>query len=199
MEFLHGGGAKSVALLAGAWNPPTVAHVAMGRAALKWAERVVLAIPRALPHKAYAGVAFERRMEWIRKVAAGEEGFAAAVTEGGLFVEMAREARAAGAERVFLVCGRDAAERIVGWNYGVGAGIVEQMTEYELLVADRCGSYEAPAELAPRVHRMELGMDWEEVSSTLVRERIERSEEWTSLVPAAIGEDVARAFGAKIR
>ena len=44
----------------------------------------------------------------------------AAITEGGLFVEIAQECRAilgSGVQLAF-VCGRDAAERMVTWDYG---------------------------------------------------------------------------------
>jgi hypothetical protein len=39
------------------------------------------------------------------------------------------------------MCGRDAAERIVGWDYGDGPPIQDQLNEFRLLVASREGEY----------------------------------------------------------
>jgi nicotinate (nicotinamide) nucleotide adenylyltransferase len=191
MEFLWRGGAaaEAAAVFPGAWNPPTLAHLAMAEAALAHAPEVILAIARAMPHKRYEGAPFERRCEWLRAICRARPGLSAAITDGGLFVEMAREARAAaGARRVFVVCGRDAAERIVNWDYGAGPSIAEQLEEFELLVAPRGGEYIPPPELAGRIHALTLPREWEEVSSTEVRRRRARGEPWRHLVPAEVGE-----------
>lgn len=191
MEFLWRGGAGGVvvAVFPGAWNPPTRAHLAMAEAALAHAPEVILVIARAMPHKAYEDPPFNRRAAWLRAICRSRAGFSAAVTEGGLFLEMAREARAAtGAARVLVVCGRDAAERAVNWDYGGGPAIGEQLEEFELLVAPRGGPYEPPPALAARIHRLELPGGWEDVSSTEVRRRHARGESWRELVPEEMGE-----------
>lgn len=191
MEFLcrGGEGGEAVAVFPGAWNPPTLAHMAMAEAALRYAPEVVLAMARAMPHKDYDGPPFEQRAEWLRAICAARRGFSAAVTAGGLFIEMAREARAAtGAARVLLVCGRDAAERIVNWDYGAGPSIERQLEEFELLVAPRGGAYSPPPALAARIHPLELPRDWEDVSSSSVRARRERGEPWRQFVPAEVTE-----------
>lgn len=197
MEFLWAGGASrdTIALLPGAWNPPTRAHLAMAEAALQWAEEAVLVLPRSFPHKAPEGAPLERRAEWLVALARTRPGLAVAWSEGGLFIEMAREARlATGARRVLLVCGRDAAERIIGWDYGAGHSIEQQMREYELLVAPRQGVYVPPAHLAPCVHALDLGGGWHDVSSSEVRARIGAGEEWESLVPEEIRDAVRAAY-----
>lgn len=189
MEFLWRGGAGggAVAVFPGAWNPPTLAHVAMAEAALKHALEVVLALACVMPHKRYEGPSFARRAEWLRAICAARRGFSAAVTEGGLFIEMAREARAAtGAARVLMVCGRDAAERIVNWDYGTGPSIERQLEEFELLVAPRGGPYTPPPALASRIHPLELPREWEDISSSEVRARRARGEPWRHLVPAEV-------------
>jgi nicotinic acid mononucleotide adenylyltransferase len=194
MEFVQrAGGGGSVALLPGAWNPPTLAHVAMARAARRWASESVLVVPRAFPHKTFDGPGLEVRLEWLRRLAGDE--FSVAVAEQGLFIDMAREwRRAAGPGRVFVVCGTDAAERIVNWEYGPGDSIERQLEEYELLVAARGSAYVPPEPLSARIHTLALGDDWHDVSSTDVRERIRRGEDWAGLVPAAIADTVARAY-----
>lgn len=196
MEFLHRGraGASGIALLPGAWNPPTRAHVAMVRASLAWAGEAVLVLPRALPHKEFAGAGFARRVEWIRQLAVAH-GFSAAISDGGLFIEMSRECRSAtGSAQVFVVCGRDAAERIVGWDYGTAGSIEAQLDEYQMLVAPRGGVYVPPAHLADRIHPLALAEDWYEVSSTEVRQRIQSGLPWADLVPEAIAADVLAAY-----
>ena len=200
MEFLHRAqhrakpGAGSIALLPGAWNPPTRAHVAMLRASLAWADEGILVLPRALPHKEFDGAALARRADWIRSIAVAN-GLSAAISDGGLFIEMARECRAAtAASRVYLVCGRDAAERIVGWDYVQLSPIGAQLDEYQLLVAPRGGAYMPPEHLAARIHALALGDDWHEVSSTEVRQRILNGTAWAEFVPAEIAADVRAAY-----
>lgn len=197
MEFLWGGGLKreTVALLPGAWNPPTLAHLAMAEASLSRAEEAVLVLPRAFPHKAPEGAPLEKRAEWLVALASTRPGLGVAWSDGGLFIDMAREVRRAlSASRVLLVCGRDAAERIVGWDYGACDSIERQLEEYELLVAPRQGEYVPPAELAARVHALHLGNGWHEVSSSEVRARIAAGQEWASLVPAEIRDSVRAAY-----
>jgi hypothetical protein len=75
--------------------------------------------------------------------------FSIAATERGLFIEIAEEVRAVyGAEaRLSFLRGRDAAERIVNWDYG-RPGAIEQMLEvFDLLVASRQGEYAPPDHL----------------------------------------------------
>ena len=58
-----------VALFPGAWNPPTVAHLAIARAALTWSDEVVWLLPRAFPHKSFDGAPFEDRLHMLRRIA----------------------------------------------------------------------------------------------------------------------------------
>ncbi len=204
MEFLHrashgtggptGGPAGAIALLPGAWNPPTRAHVAMLRSALAWAAEGVLVLPWTLPHKEFEGAGFARRAEWIRLVAAAH-GLSAAISDGGLFIEMARECQAAtGAAQGYLVCGRDAAERTAGWDYGTAGSIEAQLDEYQMLVAPRGGVYAPPAHLAARVHPLALAEEWRDVSSTEVRQRLRSGAAWAHLAPEVIEADVRMAY-----
>jgi nicotinate-nucleotide adenylyltransferase len=196
MDMLAGALDSSVALLAGAWNPPTRAHVELARAALGWARRAVFVLPRAFPHKPLDGAPFEQRVEWIRALAALDPRFAAAVSEGGLFLEMAREARALGAQRVFHVCGADAAARILGWDYGPLPPIEQQLEEYELLVAPRPLPFRPPEHLRPRVHTLIVPASLDGISSTEVRRRIAAGEPWRHLVPEPLAASIGAAYGA---
>jgi nicotinic acid mononucleotide adenylyltransferase len=197
LKFLYraaGRGADPVALLPGAWNPPTVAHIAIARAALSWADEVVLIIPRKLPHKEFAGASFEERAFMLERLAAAE-GFSAGVTESGLYFEIAAEARQAlGDGEIGLVCGRDAAERIACWNYDRPGVFDEMLAKHPLLVASRLGLWEGAG---PGVIQIPIDSSFDPVSSSEVRRRLQAGEDWAPLVPEAIRNEVARLYGGR--
>ncbi len=189
-------GTWRVALFPGAWNPPTVAHLAIARAALAWADEVVWLLPRAFPHKSFDGAPFEDRVHMLRRIAGDHAQFSVAIAEGGLYVEMADEARDffGPAPEIALLCGRDAAERIAAWDYG-RPGVFDRMLErYLLLVAGRDGDYLPPSRHAGRVIQLAMGTGFDEVSSTEVRDRIRRGVSWRHLVPASIAETAASLY-----
>lgn len=198
MEFYRraGGRPEALAVLAGTFNPPTRAHKGLALAALSMVDEVVFVLPRQFPHKCYEGAGFQDRVRMLELAAAREPRFSVASTATGLFIDIARECRAAYGEgvRLLFLCGSDAAERIVNWDYGRPGAIAEQLREYELLVADRRERYTPPPELHARVHRIEIE-DWiRRLSATEVRERIARSEPWRDLVPEEIVEMVERCY-----
>src|SRR4051794_16288975 len=82
-----------VALLPGSFNPPTRAHLALAESALGMTDHVLLVMPRAFPHKTWHGASPEQRMEMLRLLTSGREKIGAAISDGGLFIEIAREAR----------------------------------------------------------------------------------------------------------
>jgi len=203
MQFFHRAAASParLAILAGTFNPPTSAHLALARAGLAFADEVLFVLPRAFPHKPYEGGGFEERIKMLQALAGGEPRFSIAATQGGLFIEIARECRQAygpGTHLKFL-CGRDAAERIVNWNYGAPGAFREMLGEFELLVASRLGEYSPPPEMRHRIHPLPLAGDYSQVSATEVRERITRGEPWEHLVPPAIVPLVRRYYTANRR
>jgi nicotinate-nucleotide adenylyltransferase len=177
-----------LAILPGAFNPPTRAHLAMAESALTIADEVLFVLPRAFPHKEYSGAGFDTRMELLRAALAGNARFSLASSDRGLFIEMAREAREdyGAATELFILCGRDAAERIVNWDYGGGDSIEKQLQVFELLVASRGGAYEPPPPIRNRVRSIALPAGVEEISSTEVRRRIRAGEPWRELVPGPV-------------
>ncbi|MFN7923293.1 MAG: adenylyltransferase/cytidyltransferase family protein [Bryobacteraceae bacterium] len=174
-------------VLPGSFHPITRAHVALAQAALEHVDEVVFVMPEQFPHKEYEWVDLEGRLHLVRAAAREHERFSVAVSRGGLFVEIARECKeawGAGCDPWFL-CGRDAAERIMGWDYGearVGSAVLE---EFGLLVAQRQGIYKPPADAAERVRTLAIGEEWDAVSATEVRRRIAAGEPWDHLVPEA--------------
>jgi nicotinate-nucleotide adenylyltransferase len=198
VEFLHRapGLPAHIGVLPGAFNPVTVAHLALARAALTRVDQVVFVLPRSFPHKEYTGAGIEARAALLLELAVGSASFSVACADGGLFIEIARECRAAygGSVRVSMLCGRDAAERIVHWDYGVPGAIGNMLEEFGLLVAARRGEYTPPPRLAHAIGRLELEGEFDHVSASEVRQRIAAGATWEHLVPAAVRERVRHLY-----
>lgn len=178
-----------VGILAGSFNPPTLAHFELLRAGSAEVDHTVCVLPKVFPHKDYSGATLEQRLEMLRAGAAGLElSCAIATTEKGLFVEIAREFREhfGRSTELSLLCGADAAERILGWDYGRPGFVNEMLEEFDLLVAPRGSAYEPPPNLAHRIRPLAIMDGYHDISSTEVRERIRRGEPWEHLVPPAI-------------
>lgn len=198
MEFFRraAGAPRRLGVFPGTFNPPTRAHVALARAALAQVGEVVFVLPHTFPHKTYEGASFEDRVRMLEAALEDNPRFSIAASRGGLFIEIARECREVygPSAELFLLCGRDAAERIVGWDYGEPGEIQRQLSEYRLLVAPRQGGYEPPADLKAGVCLLEIEGGYDDVSATLVRERIRGGGEWESLVPPQIVETVRQVY-----
>lgn len=183
-------------LLPAAFNPPTSAHLALARAAAEQhaLDQVALVLPANLPHKEFDHVPFEQRRDLLVSAVANAPGVTAAVCEGGLFHEIADELlHACGSIEPALIAGRDAAERIVAWDYGDAPSIAEQLTRFELLVASREGSYLPPREIAHRIRNVQLSREWDAVSSSLARRSIASGgEEWRDYVPGPVADAIRR-------
>jgi len=198
MEFFHrrAGLPERLGVLPGTFNPVTVAHMALAQAALSKVDEVLFVLPRVFPHKEYTGVDFATRLQILRSAVSGAGPFSVACSEGGLFLEIARDCRAAYGEHVHLafVCGRDAAERIVDWDYGYPAARTDMLREFNLLVAARQGEYQPPAEVAHAIDRLDMDAAWAPVSASEVRRRIAAGQAWEELVPRAVHELVRSAY-----
>jgi nicotinate-nucleotide adenylyltransferase len=183
-------------VLAGTFNPVTVAHLAMAEAALAVVDEVVFVLPRQFPHKTYSGATFEQRVELLGMALEGERRFSVAACERGLFVEIAGECREAyGADvRLSFLCGRDAAERIANWDYGHPGAYLEMLKQFDFLVAARCGEYCPPESVLSSFARLELSGAFDQVSASEVRTRISQGEPWEHLVPAAVLRRVSEIY-----
>jgi len=185
---------RSVGVLAGSFNPPTIAHLELARAARAHVDQILCVLPRRLPHKLYFGATLDERIEMLSSV-----GFPAPYSIGtsdqGLFIDIAREYREhCPASRLYFVCGRDAAERILSWDYGEPSVARWMLGEFELLVAPRGGQFSPPADFGDRIHELEIGAGHDQVSSTEVRARIASGERWEHLVPEPIVDQVRRIY-----
>jgi nicotinate-nucleotide adenylyltransferase len=187
MEFFLRAAGKpaKLGILPGTFNPPTRAHLALARAALFEVDEVLFVLPRRLPHKSYEGAGFEDRLRLLQAAAAGEPRHSIGASQGGLFIEIARECRRAYGDdtKLAFLCGSDAAHRIVSWDYGEPATLREMLDRFELLVAPREGDYRPPAGAESRIRPLALEGQFDRVSATEVRQRIARGEAWEHLVP----------------
>ena len=189
-----------LAILAGSFNPPTNAHAELVYAAGYHVDEVLCVVPSVLPHKEYFGATLEQRMEMIWWACAAQHSpFSVATSEGGLFLEIARECREAygSSTELLFLCGRDAAERVLNWDYGRPGVTAEMLREFALLVAPRDGDFTAPREWAHRIQTLALHRGQNDVSSTEVRDRIARGDPWEHLVPDAIVEHVREIYQAQ--
>jgi len=195
---LHRTSAKKptkLGILPGSFNPLTRAHVELAEAARSHVDEVLLVVPSAFPHKDYSGATLEQRIAMIESVGLSMPR-SIGVSDRGLFLDIARECRAHYDPelRLYFLCGRDAAERILTWDYGRPGVAEEMLQDFELLVAPRGGRFQPPPGLEHRIHPLEIRDAFDAVSSSEVRERIARGDRWEHLVPESIVELVRKIY-----
>lgn len=199
LEFFRraAGEPRTLGVLPAGFDPPTRAHLALADAALGIVDEVLFVLPREFPHKSYENASFAQRMEMLLAATRGEPRHSAASSDGGLFVEIAGECREAYAEKTALVfiCGRDAAERIVNWNYGRPDAFRHMLETFEMLVAPRAGDFQPPDEMQRRIRSLPVEGGLSAISATEVRERVRRGKPWEHLVPAEIIPMVGKIYG----
>src|SRR5947209_13820354 len=196
MEFVRGGpsGARA-GILAGAFNPPTIAHLALIDAARPYVDQVICVLPREFPHKRYHGATLAQRIEMLDRIAS-EHPIDVAVADRGLFIDIAGETKALFQRPVDLafLCGSDAAERIVTWDYGDPGAVDRMLQDFRLLVADRDTVFQPRPELASRVEGLGIPPGVNSISSTEVRRRLAAGEPWRDLVPPQIHDLVTLIY-----
>jgi len=191
---------KRLGVFPGSFNPVTVAHLALASAALNIVDEVVFVLPREFPHKTYSGATFSQRLAVLDSALREFSQFSIAAAEGGLFLDIAAECRAAYGTTVrqSFLCGRDAAERIVNWDYGRAGALQEMLAQFDFLVAPRHGEYIAPTPDAvdcdAAFQRLDLSGDYDPVSASEVRERIAQGLPWKHLVPPAVWHRVGEIY-----
>ena len=183
-----------VGVLPGAFNPVTNAHIALAEASIQQhhLDQIIFLLPEVFPHKEYTGASFQQRLALLQAALSGKRQCAIASSDRGLFVEIAKAVRdkyGPGVE-IHLICGRDAAERIVNWDYGDGPDFARQLEQFQMLVGSRGEGYGVPAGLEGRIHRVEMPPELGEVSATEVRLAIRQDDAWEHLVPAAVAEEI---------
>jgi len=182
------GVSRRLGVFPGGFNPPTRAHLDLAQAALKFVDEVLFVVPKTFPHKEYRYATLENRIELLERVVLRHPNFSIGISDRGLFIEIARECREAyGPDvRLSFICGRDAAERVAGWDYGRSGAWQEMLREFDLLVAPRAGSYRPEPDQMGSFDQIDIDPVCEEISATEVRRRIAASERWEDLVPDEI-------------
>ena len=200
LEFFRraAGEPRTLGVLSAGFNPPTRAHLALAGAALGIVDEVLFVLPREFPHKSYETASFAQRMEMLLAATDGEPRYSVASSDGGLFVEIAGECREAYGEKPALVfiCGRDAAERILNWDYGRPDVFERMLEDFEMLVAPRSGDFQPPDKMQRRIRPLAVDGGLSVISSTEVRERVSRGLPWEHMVPAEIISMVRKIYGA---
>lgn len=185
-----------LAVIPGAYNPPTVAHTAMALHAASLADEVLVVLPESLPHKSFGATDFETRLRLLER-AMEEERVSVGSTPGGLFLEIATACAERFPEsRISLVCGRDAAERILAWPYDDAATIDRLFSVTELWVYAREGTFDVPAAFRHAIVPFDFDEELQRLSATEVRRRVAAGEDWHALVPPSIHAEVERIYGA---
>jgi len=189
-------GATSLGIFPGSFNPVTVAHLALATAALQQVDEVLFVLPQAFPHKEFSGASFSQRLAILGSAVSENPRFSVASSEGGLFLEISEECRKSyGAEvRQSFLCGRDAAERIVSWNYERPGVLRDMLDRFDFLVAGRKGDYVAPELEAKSFKRLELTGEFDLVSASEVRSRIACGLPWEALVPPATRDQIREVY-----
>jgi nicotinate-nucleotide adenylyltransferase len=186
---------RSIAVFCGAFHPPTVAHVSLAEAALSRVDEVLWVMPESFPHKQYERVPLETRLELVLEATEHP----VAVARENLFFAIAEEVQEAlQGPLVCLLMGEDGTRRLVEWDYGWDSQktevyLEENLERYRLLSARRGQQWVPPKQYARHVDWLEHHEP--EISSTMVRQRIDAGLEWEKLVPEGIRERIAVLYG----
>ncbi len=202
--------ASSVALLAGSFDPVTVAHVALAEAAREHAGLVVaLYSARILPKEPGTPPALldeRERIETLAAVCAGREGLAAGLTSHGLLADQV--AAAAGRfprAALSVVLGSDKLAQLLdpAWYEDRERALATLFSSATVLYATRRGEEEAVARAVAeaaalgwedRVRRLDVPPGVAAVASRDVRDRARRGDDVSALVPPeALGAVLAAA------
>jgi nicotinamide-nucleotide adenylyltransferase len=199
--------AGSVAVLPGAYNPPTRAHIALAAAArARGFDGVLFSLGTTTIDKPQLGLTLEERVHLLTAIAARRAGHGVVVHNRGLYAEQAqalREAFPQWSSLTFLV-GMDKMRQLFDPRYyeDVNRSLRELFERARLLVAAR-GTLDRDAlerllaqpsarPFAERVDWLEVDPAVRDISSTAVRERLERGERVSEWLPAAVERYVRR-------
>ena len=183
-------------VLGGAYNPITLAHLAIADTVVRTfgIHEVLFLLPAVPPHKTIFGASLEQRLEMMQ-LAVEEWPYATVgLSTHGLFLDMYQGLLGVYPPQteIFFLTGRDAAERILTWEYDDAEVALRQMfTAFQLIVCDREGPFHLPEDplFAPyrqRIHCCTLPPDLHHVSATEVRQRCHHGLPLDDLVPAGV-------------
>lgn len=195
-EGLPREGRGRLGVLGGAYNPITLAHLAIADVVKETfaLHEVLLLLPQVPPHKDIFGASLEQRLEMMQLAVADRPSISVGLSSHGLFVDMYTGLLGVypAHTEVFFLTGRDAAERILTWPYEDAEAALRQMfTAFQLIVCEREGPFVLPADprltsYSHRIHACALPPSAQDVSSTAVRHHCEQGIALDGLVPAVV-------------
>jgi nicotinic acid mononucleotide adenylyltransferase len=187
-------GAASAGLLAGTFNPLTLAHTALATAGRRAGlDRVVLVMaPASLDKEGVERAHPLDRLAWAADWARGRSWAAAAVSSAPLLVDMAEALGAAGPARISLLLGADKAIQLVDPRYydDPEAALARLARAASVKVAVRDG-YEVP-ELPLAAEPLRTPGWVPSRSASAAREVAGAGGDLRGLVPARVAASVAR-------
>jgi len=194
-------GQGRLGVLGGAYNPITRAHLALADTVVQMfgLQEVVFLLPAVPPHKTIFGASLEQRLDMMALAVADCPYATVGLSSHGLFLDMytGLQTLYPPHTEVFFLTGRDAAERILTWQYDDAEAALRQMfTAFQLIVCDREGPFHLPDDplLVPyrqRIHGCALSVDLNHISATEVRQRCHQGAALDDLIPTAVAQYIA--------
>ena len=189
-------------VLGGAYNPITLAHLAIADAAMAEMQlhEVLFCLPQVPPHKTIFGASLEQRLEMMQLAVRDRPYATVGLCSHGLFLDIERALRRVYASQteVFFITGRDAAERILTWEYDdTERALSEMFSAFQFIVCDREGAFAMPDDprLIPyhsRIHHFAIPHGLDHISSTAIRDRLQQGQPIDDLVPDAVADFIRR-------
>lgn len=197
-QGLRSRGSGRLGVLGGSYNPITLAHLAIADAAVAEMRlhEVLFCLPQVPPHKRIFGASLEQRLEMMQLAVRDRPYATVGLCSHGLFLDIERALRReyTSETEVLFITGRDAAERILTWEYDdTERALGEMFSAFQFIVCDREGAFVMPDDprLIPyhdRIHHFATPDGLDHISSTAIRERLQRRQPIDDLVPAAVGD-----------
>ena len=192
---------RSLAVVPGAYNPPTRAHVALADAArARGFDAAVFALGTQTIDKMPSGLALAERLELLAEIAAADATLGVVLHNRGLYAEQAEAVRRLfpDVDRLAFVVGMDKIAQIFDARYydDFEDSLAALFARARLLVAargplDRAAlerSLERPAakRFADAIDWVEIDPSWRELSASAVRERLARGESAADWLPEVV-------------
>ncbi|MGQ4808917.1 Nicotinate-nucleotide adenylyltransferase [Candidatus Entotheonellaceae bacterium PAL068K] len=185
-------------VLGGAYNPITLAHLALADTVVEVFDlyEVLFLLPQVPPHKTIFGASLEQRLAMMQLAVDDRPYASVGLSTHGLFIDIYEALRAVYpySLEVFFLTGRDAAERILTWDYDdTPAALPQMFSAFHLIACDRDGAFQLPDDprLQPyrnRIHPCRFPDTYGHISSTAVRKRHSRGLSLNDLVPLAVAQ-----------
>jgi nicotinamide-nucleotide adenylyltransferase len=204
---------RSLAVIPGAYNPPTKAHLALATAALEQPfDGVAFSVGTVTIDKPQSGLGLDERLHLLAEICRDEPRWGVVLHNRGLYAEQAEALRRSfpKIQRLAFVVGMDKIGQIFDPRYYADAerSFGDLFDRARLLVAARAKQDRASLEtllergparpFAHRIEWLELDAEVRDVSATAIRERLARGEPVSEWLPPSV-ERYLRGRGAIFR